>query len=110
MTGSPVSSLARPFRRAALPLAAYYAVTLAVPLVNGASDAFMAHAPIVLLVPIVIVVSTAAIGIVIRKTSLALQAAKRSFVSCGPHGRTNHEAASRGHEAHEAWDFNSGTS
>ena len=43
----------RAFRRTALPLASYYAVTLAVPLANGAaqSDGFMRHALIVLAVP-----------------------------------------------------------
>jgi exosortase K len=42
------------FRSLALPLACYYAITLAVPLVNGAAwagDAFLNHALVVLLVP-----------------------------------------------------------
>jgi hypothetical protein len=42
------------FRRTALPLAAYYAITLAVPLANGAARsgaAFVAHAVVVLVVP-----------------------------------------------------------
>ena len=41
------------FRRTALPLASYYAVTLAVPLANGAaqSDGFVRHALVVLAVP-----------------------------------------------------------
>ena len=44
-------------RRAAVPLASYYAVTLALPLVNGAaySDGFAAHAVAVLLVPPIVV-------------------------------------------------------
>jgi len=52
-----LSRVAQGFRRAALPLAAYYAVTLAVPLANGAarSDAFLGHALLVLLVPLIVV-------------------------------------------------------
>lgn len=47
----------RPSFRYALPLGCYYAVTLGVPLVNGAQGghAFLAHAAIVLLVPPVLV-------------------------------------------------------
>jgi hypothetical protein len=46
------------FRRTALPLASYYAVTLALPLANGAaqSDAFVEHALIVLSVPPVAII------------------------------------------------------
>jgi cation transport ATPase len=45
--------VAHAFRRVALPLASYYAVTLALPLANGAalSGAFMEHALVVLVVP-----------------------------------------------------------
>ena len=45
--------IARAFRRMALPLAAYYAVTLALPLANGAAQSvgFWRHALIVLVVP-----------------------------------------------------------
>lgn len=46
----------RAFRRAALPLASYYAVTLAVPLANGAarsSEAFVEHALTVSIVPLI---------------------------------------------------------
>ena len=42
------------FRRTAVPLAAYYAVTLALPLANGAAQsggAFVRHAVVVLAVP-----------------------------------------------------------
>ena len=43
----------RAFRRMALPLVSYYAVTLALPLANGAaqSDGFVRHAMAVLAVP-----------------------------------------------------------
>jgi hypothetical protein len=53
------SAVARGFRRTALPLAAYYAVTLAVPLANGAArsgGAFIEHALIVLVIPPAIIV------------------------------------------------------
>jgi hypothetical protein len=47
----------RAFRRTAVPLAAYYAVTLAVPVANGAAsaDAFLEHALAVLVVPPVMI-------------------------------------------------------
>ena len=50
------------FRRAAVPLAMYYGVTLVLPLANGAarSDAFVSHALPVLVVPIVAIVLGAA--------------------------------------------------
>ena len=53
MSGLYCASIARAFRRVALPLASYYAVTLALPLANGASPsgAFMEHARVVLAVP-----------------------------------------------------------
>ena len=61
------ASLAAAFRRTALPLAAYYAVTLAAPLANGAarSDAFAGHAIVVAIVPpIAIVIASIAHAIV----------------------------------------------
>ena len=53
MSGVRRAKVARAFRRMTLPLASYYAVTLAVPLANGAaaSSAFMEHALVVLIVP-----------------------------------------------------------
>jgi len=55
------------FRRAAVPLAWYYAVTLAVPLANGATHTgtvFFEHALVVLVVPpALIVLACAARGI-----------------------------------------------
>ena len=49
---------ARAFRRTALPLSAYYAVTLALPLANGAGRSgvvFVRHALIVLVVPLIVI-------------------------------------------------------
>jgi hypothetical protein len=48
------TTVGRGFRRMALPLAAYYAITLGLPLANGAARAgaaFVEHAVIVLVVP-----------------------------------------------------------
>jgi hypothetical protein len=59
MTAGLVTAIVLPLRRAALPLAAYYAVTLALPLANGAAHAgapFVEHALVVLVVPPVLVV------------------------------------------------------
>jgi hypothetical protein len=53
------SRVASALRHAAVPLAAYYAVTLALPLANGAAIAgapFVAHAVMVLVVPPVAIV------------------------------------------------------
>lgn len=53
------TAVARALRRAALPLAAYYTVTLAVPLANGAARsgaAFIEHALVVLVVPAAMIV------------------------------------------------------
>jgi hypothetical protein len=53
MSGVRWARVARVFHRVALPLGSYYAVTLALPLANGArpSGAFMEHALVVLVVP-----------------------------------------------------------
>lgn len=63
MNRGPLTRIARAFRRAALPLAAYYAVTLAVPLANGAarSGAFVQHALAVLVVPLVAIMLAGAV-------------------------------------------------
>lgn len=58
MSGVRWGRVTRAFRRAAVPLASYYAVTLALPLVNGAasSGAFIAHALVVLVVPLIAII------------------------------------------------------
>ena len=57
------AQVARPFRRVALPLGSYYAVTLALPLANGAalSSTFMEHALAVLIVPPVAIMLACAV-------------------------------------------------
>ena len=55
MSKTFVTTYANTLRRLALPLAAYYAITLAVPLANGAASsdtAFLKHAVVVLVVPL----------------------------------------------------------
>ena len=58
MSGVRWARVAHAFRRVALPLASYYAVTLALPLANGAapSGAFLEHALVVLVVPPIAVI------------------------------------------------------
>jgi hypothetical protein len=58
------TALARAFRRAAVPLVAYYAVTVALPVANGAARSgarFVDHALIVLVVPPVMIVLACAV-------------------------------------------------
>lgn len=68
MSGIRRTSVARAFRRVALPLASYYAVTLAVPLANGAaaSGAFREHALIVLVVPPIAIICGCAVHTIAR--------------------------------------------
>lgn len=58
MNAVPWAGIGAAFRRTALPLASYYAVTLALPLANGAAEsgAFVGHALVVLVVPPVVIV------------------------------------------------------
>jgi len=57
--GGLIATIARAFGRVLLPLAVYYAVTIAIPLANGAAESgatFWQHTLVVLVVPPVIVV------------------------------------------------------
>jgi hypothetical protein len=59
-----MSRLARAFQRALVPLVAYYAVTLGLPVANGAARSgttFLKHALVVLLVPLLAVALGSAI-------------------------------------------------
>jgi hypothetical protein len=63
------TTVARAFRRTAVPLAAYYAVTLALPLANGAArsgKAFAEHALVVLVVPLIAIVLACAVHTIAR--------------------------------------------
>jgi uncharacterized membrane-anchored protein len=66
------AKLAYAFRRTALPLLSYYAVTIALPLANGAAQsgaAFTDHALVVLLVPLVVIVVACAVHTIARGLS-----------------------------------------
>jgi hypothetical protein len=70
MSAAPRPALAHAFRRAALPLAWYYAVTLALPAANGAAQpgaAFVGHALIVLVVPPILIVLVCAVHAVTKR-------------------------------------------
>jgi hypothetical protein len=70
-------TIAHAFRRTALPLAAYYGITLAVPFANGAAQSgaiFAEHAMIVLLVPPAVI----ALACVVRAVGRASVGAVRS--------------------------------
>jgi hypothetical protein len=59
-----MSRVSRAFHRALVPLAAYYSVTLAIPLANGASQSnavFITHALVVLVIPPVIILLACAV-------------------------------------------------
>jgi hypothetical protein len=63
MTDGARPPLARAFRRMALPLASYYGVTLVLPITNGAAhagSAFVVHALVVLVVPLLLIASACA--------------------------------------------------
>jgi hypothetical protein len=64
-------AVARTFRHAAPPLASYYAVTLALPVANGAARsgmAFVEHAVVVLVLPVLIVLACATCRIAIGRS------------------------------------------
>jgi hypothetical protein len=84
---SSQSRIVAAFRRAAVPLAAYYAVTLALPLANGAAQSgarFAAHASLVLVVPPVAIVLACGLYAIGRSVSgwfvRAIQCGSRSGV------------------------------
>lgn len=59
MNGDLIATIGRAFRRVAVPLAAYYAITVAVPFANGAARSgtpFVRHTLVVLIVPPLLVV------------------------------------------------------
>jgi hypothetical protein len=69
-----VTRCARVLRRAALPLAAYYSVTLALPVANGAaraSGAFVEHALLVLAIPPLVILIACGTHAVVRRVASA---------------------------------------
>ena len=81
--------VARAFRRVALPLASYYAVTLALPLANGAapSGAFMEHALVVLIVPAIAIILGCAVHTLAHALARLLNTTNRHRREHGPRRR-----------------------
>ena len=72
MTRAMWSAVAQAFRHAAPPLAWYYAVTLALPVANGAAQAgtsFVEHAAVVLVLPPALIVLACATRTIVRVLS-----------------------------------------
>ena len=68
MNRPPWTIVVRAFRRTALPLVSYYTVTLVIPVANGTalSDAFVAHALVVLAVPLVVILLACGVQTIAR--------------------------------------------
>ena len=79
------------FRRVALPLASYYAITLALPLANGAapSGAFMGHALVVLVVPPTAIILGCAVHEIANQLINGFQLVKIWFAMLGRMTRHN---------------------
>ena len=78
------------FRRMAVPLVAYYTVTLVLPLANGAAQAgaaFVKHAIVVLVVPTVAIVAGCAVHAIARRSVKVTAVEARR-----PRARTNPSA------------------
>jgi hypothetical protein len=78
------TNIASVFRRTALPLASYYAVTLALPLANGAGRsgrAFVEHALFVLAVPPIVIVVAAAVRAMCGAFRLSQQGVEKALVN-----------------------------
>ena len=70
MNASISTAVVQSFRRAATPLAWYYAVTLALPVANGAAHAgaaFVEHALVVLVFPPVLVALVGVVHGIVRR-------------------------------------------
>jgi hypothetical protein len=83
------ATVARAFRRVALPLASYYAVTLALPLANRAapSDAFMGHALVVLVVPPIAIILGCAVHTMAHALARLWNTTSRHCCEHGPRRR-----------------------
>ena len=68
MNRPPWTTVVRAFRRTALPLVSYYTVTLVIPVANGTalSDAFAAHALVVLAVPLAVILLACGVHRIVR--------------------------------------------
>jgi hypothetical protein len=95
-------SIVRAFRRVAVPLGWYYAITLVLPLANGAwrtSAAFFAHAAVVLIVPPAFIVLIGAAGAVARTCRLSIDrvrtTGRQSSSAGGPAARVTSSGLTR---------------
>ena len=82
MISTLVTMIVHAFRRTALPLGAYYGITLIVPLANGAAQSgsiFLEHALIVLIVPPTIIVCAC----LVRALAGALRSRSQRFIERG---------------------------
>ena len=95
MIGRLTTTIAHGFCRTALPLGAYYGVTLAIPIANGAAQSgaiFVEHALIVLVVPpvaIVLACTVHAIGHVLLEHEARRCADVSCLESCDVRHRTH---------------------
>jgi hypothetical protein len=64
MNRATQAAIVKAFRRVALPLGWYYAITIGLPLANGAAQAavFTGHAVVVLVVPLILIVFVCLVG------------------------------------------------
>jgi len=69
VSGGLWTTVGRGFRRTALPLVSYYAITLAVPVANGAAQSapFVTHVIPVLVVPAVAIVLVCGVHLTVRR-------------------------------------------
>ena len=101
MTGPFRTSVGHAFGRTAMPLAAYYGVTLALPLANGAGrsgTAFVQHAVIVLAVPPLLVLLICAIH------AMGQAAARFAVLLQGPDARVDLDLGYRSHQPGQGQD------
>ena len=95
-------AVAQAFRHAAAPLAWYYAVTLALPVANGAArsgTAFVEHAVVVLVLPVLIVLACAMLSIASvfgSKLFNDCSQASKSWAPCGAFDRSANPPSTRG--------------
>src|SRR5690348_11359863 len=89
MTVDFAGAVGRALRRVALPLAMYYAVTVAVPLANGAvlSGMFVRHTLVVVLVPPVLIALLSVLWAGSRAAiAVRWRCGSRTADTCGNHG------------------------
>ena len=74
--------VAQAFRRTAVPMASYYAITLALPLANGAaqSGAFAEHALVVLVIPPAAIILACAVYTVAHALARACRVAESAGI------------------------------